>query len=99
MQLYIGLIAEDLQRYSPGVIAIPRYAGNGRPANDNFLNFMLTNVHFAEQMNAYNFIESYTIDEHIFEKGGKRLSDKNTQVTYDLFVLRKNTPQVVTEQE
>lgn len=91
MNRYIDMIAEDNNRFEPAVIAIPRYLDDATGEyGDHYYRFLMRNENFRNSMAPYQFTESFTFDEHIYDKGGKRLSDKETEITYDLYVRKQN---------
>ncbi len=87
IQTYIDMIAEDIERSKPGVIAIPQYEDpQTKEMTNSYFKLLSKNENFAEAFNDYKFAETFTFDEHIYERGSKKPDDKNTVRPYDLFV-------------
>lgn len=92
MQRYVGMIAEDIERFRPSLVAIPQYYNDETGKKERaFLNFMKKNIDFERAMQNYVLIETATFDNHLFVKGAKRLDDKDDMITYDLFIRNKET--------
>ena len=92
MQRYVGMIAEDIERFRPSLVAIPQYYNDETEKKERaFLNFMKKNIDFERAMQNYVLIETATFDNHLFVKGAKRLDDKDDMITYDLFIRNKET--------
>ncbi len=88
---YIDMIAQDMVRYKPSALSIPRYNEDGKDKPTKaYFNFLMKNQNFAKNMENYEFVESFEFDEHIFERGGKKMPGDNTMITYDLYKLRKD---------
>lgn len=96
MKAFIDMIAEDMARFKPSVIAIPRYEqGPAKKPSKAYFDFLMKNDNFRNIIAHYDFVETFTYDEYIYERGDKKIDNKNTEMTYDLFVLKKDSLEIL----
>ncbi len=88
---FVDLMAEDIERYNPSVIAIPSYrvdgSGSDKPQK-NYYNLLMKNEKFAKKMEEYEFVETLTFDQGLYDKGSSRKYVEKL-LTTDLYVLKK----------
>lgn len=88
---FVDMIAEDIERYNPSLIAIPSYrvdgSGSGEPQK-NYYNRLMKNVKFAKIMENYVLAETLTFDQGLFDKGASRKYVEKL-LTTDLYVLKR----------
>ena len=86
IQSYIDMIAEDIEKSNPGVIAIPQYEDpQTKEMSNAYFKLLTKNENFAKAFKDYELAETFTFDEHIYERGNKKPDDKNTVRPYDLY--------------
>lgn len=87
MVYYVDMIVEDMHRYKPSVITIPKYKDpqTQEPAK-NYYNFLMKNEGFAEAMQNYDYIDTLPFDNALTTnaKGEDRI------VMHELFVLKRD---------
>lgn len=88
---FVDLIAEDIDRYKPSLIAIPSYrvdgSGSDKPQK-NYYNMLIKNINFTKKMESYEFVETLTFDQGLYDRGSSR-KYKEKLLTTDLYVLKK----------
>ncbi len=84
---YVNMMVEDIHRYKPSVITIPRYNDpkTNEPAQ-NYYNFLMKNENFSKAMENYEYESTLPFDNTLTTNANK--PDKIVQ--HDLFVLKRD---------
>ncbi len=87
MLKYVDMFAQDMNRYKPSVITIPRYRQPGtNDSTKNYLNFLLSNKNFKKNMDNYIFEKSVEFDTTLTGSN----YDPEKIVVHDIYVLKEN---------
>lgn len=98
---FVDLIAEDIDRHTPSLIAIPSYRVDGSGSSEpqkNYHNLLMKNENFAKKMENYEFVETLTFDQGLYDRGSSR-NYVEKLLTTDLYVLKKANDQEKEESE
>lgn len=93
MDIFVDMISHDIERYTPSVIAIPRYRVEGSGTEEpqkNYYNRLIKTPSFAGAMEKYEFSETVTFDHGLYDRGTTS-KHKEKLMTTDLYVLKKPT--------
>ncbi len=84
---HVDLIAEDMKRYKPSVITIPQYTNpNTHKPDKSYLNFLLKNKNFKENMKNYTFEKSIEFNNSLTVDN----YDPEKIELQDIYVLKKD---------
>ncbi len=87
MLRYVDMLAQDMDRYKPSVITIPKYrkTGSNEPSH-NYLNFLMSSEAFKANMENYTFEATIPFDTTL--TGASDNPEKI--IMHDVYVLKQN---------
>ena len=87
MVYYVDMIVEDMHKYKPSVITIPKYKDpqTEEPAK-NYYNFLMQNEGFAKAMENYEYVDTKPFDNALTTDA----KDEDRIVMHELFVLKRD---------
>ena len=88
MMRFVDMMAEDMKKNKPSVIAIPLYPTDQKTnePSDMYFKFLMANENFAKAM------QNYTLDKRIPFNKSLKTGDNNNEniVWHDMYILDKN---------
>lgn len=86
---YAQMVAEDFERYKPGIILVGKFTvRNGGPEDFNFISFFSRNAAFARMWKKYEFEKTITVNRRDYYRG--TALDYDDMLTFDVYRRKTN---------